>query len=173
MFLTRTDKKYRVVFLDAFQDVTYPFHMATHEFFVELASKLEDDGVLAININMRSQQQPDLCSYLTGTLAGVFPKVMLCEHPHFYNRIIFASKNLQMQTMFADRVSKLPKDHALSDLAAQALPGLRTADASQYVLTDDLAPVELTGFRILNQQIAGAFREILIRIILRLKDSMA
>lgn len=172
VFLTRTDKKYRVVFLDAFQDVTYPFHMATHEFFVELASKLEDDGVLAININMRSQHQPDLCSYLTGTLAGVFPTVMLCEHPHYYNRIIFASKNPQLQTMFADRVSSLPEDHPLFDLAVQAMPGLRVAEKSSYVLTDDLAPVEVTGFRILNQQIAGAFREILIRVILRLKDSI-
>ncbi|HAE37518.1 MAG TPA: spermine synthase [Candidatus Riflebacteria bacterium] len=173
VFLTRTEKRYRIVFLDAFQDVSYPFHMATREFFVELASKLEDDGVLAININMRSQLQPDLCSYLTGTLAGVFPTVMLCEHPNYYNRIIFASKNPQLREMFAARVKALPEDHPLYDLAGKALPGLQAAAKSQYVLTDDLAPVEITGFRVLNQQLAGAFREILIRVILRLKDSLA
>jgi hypothetical protein len=75
--------------------------------------------------------------------------------------------------MFAARVKALPEDHPLYDLAGKALPGLQAAAKSQYVLTDDLAPVEITGFRVLNQQLAGAFREILIRVILRLKDSLA
>ncbi|PKL47221.1 MAG: spermidine synthase [Candidatus Riflebacteria bacterium HGW-Riflebacteria-2] len=173
MFVKRSDKKYRVIFLDAFQDVTYPFHMATREFFAELTQRLSDDGVLAINVNMRSQQQPDICDYLTGTLAEVFPTVILCEHPHYYNRIIFASKKPQMQSIFNQRISSLPDDHPLHDIATQARSGLSPAKESRYVLTDDLAPVELTGFRMLNQQITGAFREILMRVILLVKDSMA
>ncbi len=170
MFLQRTDKKYRVLFLDAFQDVTYPFHMATREFFLEAAQKLTDDGVLAINVNMRSLEKPDLGDYLTGTLAGVFPVVLVCEHPDYYNRIIFASKNQQLKSVFAGRVSTLPEDHQLRDLATKA--ALEPAAESQHVLTDDLAPVELTGFRMMNQQINIACREILKRVILRLKDSM-
>lgn len=172
MFIQRSDKKYHVIFLDAFQDVTYPFHMATHEFFVMLSHRLADDGVLAINVNMRSQQQPDICAYLTGTLAGVFPAVFLCEHPNYYNRIIFAAKNPELQKIFNKRCISLPTDHPLHDLAVQAQPGLVSAKASPYVLTDDLAPVELIGFRTMNQQLSGAFREILMRVIFRLKDSM-
>ncbi len=171
IFVKRTEKKYRVIFLDAFQDVTYPFHMATREFFDELAHKLSDDGVLAINVNMRSQQKPDLCDYLTGTLATVFPAVMLCEHPNYYNRIIFASKNPHLQSVFNERSSSLPLEHPLRELVVKTAASLSPAEESQYVLCDDLAPVELTGFRILNQQINGAFREILMRVILRLKDS--
>lgn len=172
MFIQRSDKKYRVIFLDAFQDVTYPFHMATHEFFAKLAQILADDGVLAINVNMRSQVQPDICTYLTGTLAGIFPSVMLCEHPDYYNRIIFAAKNPEMQKIFNERCGSLPADHPLHELVVQAQSGLSPAQKSPYVLTDDLAPVELIGFKTLNQQISGAFREILKRVIFRLKDSI-
>lgn len=173
VFATRTEKKYRIIFLDAFQDVTYPFHMATREFFIELAKNLENDGVLAININMRSQQRPDLCDYLSDTLAGVFPAVMLCEHPDYYNRILFAAKNPQLPNLFVERLKKIAEDHPLHDLSAGLKPITHLAENAQYILTDDLAPVELTGFRMLNQQISGAFREILMRVILRLKDSIA
>jgi len=172
MFIQRSDKKYRVIFLDAFQDVTYPFHMATREFFTILAQRLTDDGVLAINVNIRSQQQPDICAYLTGTLAGVFPSVMLCEHPNYYNRIIFAAKDPELQKIFNDRCSSLPADHPLYDIAKRAQASLSPAHEPQYVLSDDLAPVELIGFKTLNQQISGAFREILKRVIFRLKDSI-
>lgn len=172
VFLTRTEKKYQVIFLDAFQDVTYPFHMATREFFIELAKNLENDGVLAININMRSQQRPDLCDCLSNTLAGIFPAVILCEHPHYYNRILFAAKNPELPDLFAERLTKLAESHPLHALAAGVKPIKRLAGNSQFILTDDFAPVELVGFRMLNQQIKGAFREILMRIILRLKDSV-
>ncbi|MBU1109344.1 MAG: fused MFS/spermidine synthase [Candidatus Riflebacteria bacterium] len=172
VFLTKTEKKYRIVFLDAFQDVTYPFHMATREFFLELAKNLDDDGVLAININMRSQFQPDIFTYLTGTVASVFPKVLVCSHPRQYNRIIFASKNLKMQEVFSENLKKLSPDHPLYSLAVQVLPDLKETEKSQFILTDDLAPVEIIGFKMLNQQVYGAFREFFIRIILQFKDAV-
>ena len=172
VFLSRTDKKYRIVLLDAFQDVTCPFHMATREFFRELARNLAEDGVLAINVNMRSQFEPDLFTYLTGTLTSIFPKVMVCSHPGFYNRIIFASNNLKMHEIFADRLKNLNEDHPLYELAEQISADLKDVEKSQFILTDDLAPVELIGFKMLNQQIKGAFREIFIRVILQLKDAI-
>lgn len=173
VFLTRTDKKYRLVVLDAFQDVTYPFHMATREFFQQLSKNMEEDAVLAININMRSQLNPDISTWLTGTLARVFPKILICTHPRYYNKIIFASRNGRMLETFSERVAGLPADHPLKDLATQALEGIEEAPASDYVLTDDCAPVELIGFRMLNQQLRGAFREVLIRVILQLKDAVS
>lgn len=172
VFLTKTDKKYKIVFLDAFQDVTYPFHMATQEFFFQIAKHLEEDGVLAININMRSQLHPDLSTFIEGTLASVFPKVMVCTHPNFYNKIIFASRNVKMGETFFEKIKSLPEKHPLFNLAQKALPGLVEAKESQFILTDDLAPVELIGFKMLNQQLKGAFREILIRVILQIKDQI-
>lgn len=172
VFLTRNDSKYKIIFLDAFQDVTYPFHMATREFFQQLTRNLEEDGVLVINVNMRSRLQPDLVTYLTGTLAGVFPKVLICTHPDYYNRIIFAVKDTKMLETLSERVKTLPLDHPLQKLAEKSLAGLVAAEASQFVLTDDLAPLELIGFKMLNEQLKGAFREVLIRVILKLKDSI-
>lgn len=171
-FLTKTDKKYRIIFLDAFQDVTYPFHMATREFFQQLMRNLSDDGVLVINVNMRSQIKPDLVSYLTGTLQGLFPKVMLCTHPDYYNRVFFVSRDGQIFDNFKANFAALPIDHQLFKLAQRAFPGLKDAEKSDLVLTDDLAPVELIGFKVLNEQLRTAFREVLVRTILQLKDAI-
>lgn len=173
VFLGKTEKKYRIIFLDAFQDVTYPFHMATREFFLKAVERLDDDGVLAINVNMRSRIYPDLAAYVTGTVAGVFPKVLVCTHPDYYNRIIFASKNTKLFDVFSQRIKNLPEGHPLRKLAAEAFTGMADAGKSEFVLTDDLAPVELIGFRMLNQTIKEVFREVLIRVILQLKDQTA
>ncbi|HPW60106.1 MAG TPA: fused MFS/spermidine synthase, partial [Candidatus Rifleibacterium sp.] len=171
-FLTKTDKKYRIIFLDAFQDVTYPFHMSTREFFQQLMRNLSDDGVLVINVNMRSQIKPDLVSYLTGTLQGLFPKVMLCTHPDYYNRVFFVSRDGQIFDNFKANFDALPIDHPLFKLTQRAFPGLKDAEKSDLVLTDDLAPVELIGFKVLNEQLRTAFREVLVRTILQLKDAI-
>jgi spermidine synthase len=168
VFLTKTDKKYRIIFLDAFQDVTYPFHMATREFFAQVAKNLTEDGVLAVNVNMRSLFHPDLFTYLTGTLTAVFPTVLVATHPRFFNKIVFAGKNPRLLETFATSMKGLSEDHPLYSLASETFPEIVVAKPSTFILTDDLAPVELIGFRMLNQQIREVFREILIRIILAL-----
>lgn len=173
VFLGRTDKKYKIIFLDAFQDVTYPFHMATREFFFQAIERLDEDGILAINVNMRSKIYPDLAAYVTGTVASVFPSVLVCTHPDYYNRIIFASKNTKLLDVFSERIKSLPEEHPLGKLAVKALAGMKAPGQSGFVLTDDLAPVELIGFKMLNQTVKEVFREVLIRIILQLKDQIA
>ncbi|HMM60668.1 MAG TPA: hypothetical protein PKC25_11140, partial [Candidatus Rifleibacterium sp.] len=65
-----------------------------------------------------------------------------------------------------------PIDHPLFKLTQRAFPGLRDAEKSDLVLSDDLAPVELIGFKVLNEQLRTAFREVLVRTILQLKDAI-
>ena len=165
VFVGRTSRKYQVIFLDAFNDVTCPFHMATKEFFQMLEKNLADDGILALNINLRSEIKPDLFTYLSETLASVFPKVVVCSHPQYYNRIIFASRNPQMLEVLKSNTENLPASNLLKELANESLPHFSTIENSRHVLTDDLAPVEMIGFRMLNEQIRSAFREILVRVI--------
>lgn len=165
VFISRSDKKYQLIFLDAYHDVTCPFHMATREFFQQLEKDLSEDGVIALNINLRSQIQPDLFTYISGTIASVFPEVFVCSHPDYYNRIIFALRNPKMLATLKKNIAALSDDHGLKKLAKDALPHFSRIEKSPYILTDDLAPVEIIGFRMLNQQIKSAFREMLIRVI--------
>ncbi len=171
VFVNRSDKKYRLVFIDAFHDVTCPFHMATREFFLQLKKNLAEDGIIALNINMRSQLQPDLFTYLSGTVASVFPKAMVCAPPDFYNRIIFASNNEQMFETLKKNTARLDHNHPLSELASKALPHFSDLEKSDFILTDDLAPVEMIGFKMLNQQIKSVFREAIVRLIYRIAVS--
>ena len=173
VFVNRTTNRYRIIFLDAFQDVTYPFHMATREFFIRLAEILDEDGVLAVNVNLRSPLRPDLVDYLTGTLRSVFTEVVVCDHPDYYNRIIFAMNNPKMLATFRSRTTGLPPEHPLFSLAEKAAAGIAPATPSQLLLTDDLAPVELIGFKMLNEQVREAWHEILARLIAAVKDNLS
>ncbi|MEW6710889.1 MAG: fused MFS/spermidine synthase, partial [Candidatus Riflebacteria bacterium] len=167
VFISRTDKKYRLIFLDAYHDVTCPFHMATREFFQQLGKNLDEDGIIALNINLRSGFTPDLFTYISSTMAGVFPAVTVCSHPDYYNRIIFASKRPDFLNVFKQNAEALPTGHPLKNLATASIPHFSSVKSTEFILTDDLAPVEMIGFKMMNEQIRAAFREILIRVILK------
>ncbi|MFZ5949867.1 MAG: spermidine synthase [Candidatus Rifleibacteriota bacterium] len=167
VFVSRTDKKYRLIFLDAYHDVTCPFHMATREFFQQLGKNLDNDGIIALNINLRSGFTPDLFSYISSTMASVFPSVAVCSHPDYYNRIIFAAKNPDFLHVFKKNADALPLDHPLKKLVTGSIPHFSSVQKSEFILTDDLAPVEMIGFKMMNEQIRAAFKEILIRVILK------
>ena len=54
-FLNVCDKKYDVIMVDAYQDITIPFQMSSKEFFAQVKSHLNDGGVMVVNMNMRSE----------------------------------------------------------------------------------------------------------------------
>ena len=40
--------------VDAYQDITIPFQMSSVEFFALVKENLTDDGVMVVNMNMKS-----------------------------------------------------------------------------------------------------------------------
>lgn len=48
-----SDRKYDVIMVDAYQDITIPFQMSTVEFFTLVKDHLREDGVMVVNMNMR------------------------------------------------------------------------------------------------------------------------
>ena len=56
-YLNATDKKYDVIMVDAYQDITIPFQMSSVEFFTLVKEHLKDDGVMAVNMNMRGDKE--------------------------------------------------------------------------------------------------------------------
>lgn len=52
-YLNAMDKKYDVIMVDAYQDITIPFQMSSVEFFTLVKDHLNEDGVMVVNMNMR------------------------------------------------------------------------------------------------------------------------
>lgn len=50
-FLNATKKKYDVIMVDAYQDITIPFQMSSKEFFELVKEHLTEDGVMVVNSN--------------------------------------------------------------------------------------------------------------------------
>ncbi len=170
IFLSRNDKKYQVIFLDAFQDVTYPFHMATKEFVEKVHKKLVGEGFLVVNVNLPSTVKPNLCTYVGETIKSVFPKVFCCAHPDYFNQVIFAGKKMDCLETWKRNMELVPRDHLLAYLFQGAVGHTTEVTESRLVFTDDLAPVEIIGFRVLQNLIREGFREFAVRGIFYLKD---
>jgi spermidine synthase len=49
-FLERSDRKYDLIIIDAYQRDFIPFHLVTREFFELCRAKLNDDGLVAMNV---------------------------------------------------------------------------------------------------------------------------
>jgi len=149
-YLSAVDRKYDVIVIDAYADITIPFQMSTAEFFRLVRDHLSDSGVMVVNMNMRSEEAGSINEYLEDTIASVFPSVYTVDVNDATNREVYAVKG------GADFSSKLRSGTAsVSDRPLSALLGSIAADMKSYqggthVLTDDKAPVELLGMKMID-----------------------
>ena len=74
-YLQAVDKKYDVIMVDAYQDITIPFQMSSVEFFQMVKEHLKEDGVMVVNMNMHSEEKGNINEYLSDTIASVFDEV--------------------------------------------------------------------------------------------------
>lgn len=74
-YLQTVDKKYDVIMVDAYQDITIPFQMSSVEFFRMVKEHLKEDGVMVVNMNMHSEEKGNINEYLSDTIASVFDQV--------------------------------------------------------------------------------------------------
>jgi spermidine synthase len=72
-FLAKTPRKYDIIFLDAYQSGSLPFHLTTVEFLGELRKRLKNDGIVVANIQT-SVISRAFHSVLR-TYRGAFPQV--------------------------------------------------------------------------------------------------
>ena len=90
-YLQTIDGTYDVIMVDAFQDITIPFQMASVEFFTQVREHLRPGGVMVINMNMRADGEGTINEYLQETIASVFPSVAVVDVTGYTNRILFAA----------------------------------------------------------------------------------
>lgn len=146
--------KYDLVMVDAYHDITIPFHMSTTEFFSEIKQHLNPNGVIMININMRSEKSTEITDYLTQTLKNNMNKVYKYDVPNSTNTIVYSSDNENCLKDFSENIDALKADSELLPVAKSVSNRLNEVTDTKYVFTDDVAPVEVLGQKVLNDIVA-------------------
>lgn len=170
-YLQADKKQYDVIMVDAYQDITIPFQMSSIEFFTLVKEHLKDTGVMVVNMNMRGQKEGNINQYLSDTVANVFDFVYTVDVEKSTNRELFAcsfenaleiaEQNIELlqQKDFLESSSE-EKEMVESDLKSKRLElaemmiqvkeNLLPYQKGTYLLTDDIAPVELLGMQVID-----------------------
>ena len=151
-WLNAVDERYDVILVDAYQDITIPFQMSSVEFFTLVLDHLKDGGVMVVNMNMRGQAEGNINQYLSDTIASVFSEVWTVDVLSNTNRELFASNNPEMISRLRENTARC-QDAALRDMLERIDRGLTQYEAGAYLMTDDRAPVELLGMRVIDELI--------------------
>ena len=170
-YIQTIKEKYDVIMVDAYQDITIPFQMSTTEFFTLVRDHLTEDGVMVVNLSMHSDGELSINHYLCDTIASVFPYVATADVPYTTNRELFASmKEMPAVLLEQGRLSSADSAPLTGNTEALAAAAADQADLSRmmetvsavltpyqaenHILTDDKAPVEVLGMRMIDQLIS-------------------
>lgn len=144
VFVKRTPRQYDLVFLDAFQGRTIPFHLKTKEFFKELMRVLKPGGVVVSNLH----RGPRLYDSERTTYAASFGANYAFAGTSSGNLILVSQPGSGPplpRAVLQARATGLQNAHRFSfDLPTQARKLQERPDytPTAQVLTDDFAPVE-------------------------------
>ena len=148
-YLAAVRDRYDLIMVDAYQDITIPFQMSSLEFFTLVSDHLTEDGVMIVNMNMRSDREGSINEYLSDTITHVFENVYRISVRSTTNRILFASHDPAILdrcgTALDEDIGPLPYF-----LKTYILPDLERCTPGPHILTDDRAPVELLGMRAID-----------------------
>ncbi|MDE6625690.1 MAG: fused MFS/spermidine synthase [Lachnospiraceae bacterium] len=151
-YLNAVDKKYDVIMVDAYQDITIPFQMSSVEFFTLVKEHLNEGGVMVVNMNMRGDKEGNINQYLADTISGVFKSVYTADVAGSTNRELFASDSEEILELMQTNIEEHPSDE-LTGMMATVVDRLKVYEPGQYLMTDDKAPVELLGMQVIDDLI--------------------
>ncbi len=149
-----TGQTYDVIMVDAYQDITIPFQMSTLEFFSTVKEHLKEDGVMVVNMNMRSSKEGAINDYLCDTIREVFNYAYIATVPNGTNTELFASDNPNLASELAKQCQRLTEGSALRGMMEQVSQDLQPVAAGNLILTDDKAPVEVLGMKVMDEIIS-------------------
>jgi len=151
-YLNAVDEKYDVIMVDAYQDITIPFQMSSREFFTLVREHLAEDGVMVVNMNMRGSGEDSINAYLSDTIGSVFDEVYTVDVKGSTNRELFASNNPRMLANL-EKHKEAVTDESLLGMMNTVSDNLTAYEAGERIMTDDKAPVELLGMRVIDELI--------------------
>ena len=151
-YLNAIDEKYDVIMVDAYQDITIPFQMSSTEFFTLVKDHLTEDGVMVVNMNMRGSGEDSINAYLADTISTVFDQVYTVDVRGTTNRELFASNDPNMLANLESHKAAVA-DESLLAMMNMVSDNLFPYEAGDRIMTDDKAPVELLGMRVIDELI--------------------
>ena len=143
------DTKYDVIMVDAYQDITIPFQMSSVEFFTLVKDHLDQDGVMVVNMNMKTDTEGGINDYLADTISNVFSEVYTVDVKNNTNRELFASDNADILNRLSSGVN-VEKDADLKTMMGKVQENIVKYEAGELILTDDKAPVELLSMKAID-----------------------
>lgn len=153
-YLTASEKQFDVIMVDAYQDITIPFQLSSVEFFTEVQRHLKPGGVMVVNLNMTSAQDGSINQYLCDTMSSVFAHTYTVNVPANTNTVVFCSDSDDLRQTF-DENRVLLQNTSYAAMMETVARDLRDYTGGDHILTDDKAPVELLGMRVLDELIDG------------------
>ena len=149
-YLAATEKKYDVIMVDAYQDITIPFQMSSVEFFTMVKEHLKENGVMVVNMNMYSDEldssDATINTYLADTISSVFENVKIVDVVGSTNKELFATSNSYFAETLDQNIA-LEDRETLKEMMNKVSDTLSEYSAGNNIMTDDKAPVELLGMR--------------------------
>lgn len=153
-YLAGTDRKYDLIMVDAYQDITIPFQMSSAEFFRSVKAHLKEGGVMVVNMNMISRREGGINDCLQDTIASVFDAVYTVDVQGTTNRELFASDDGEILRTFTQNIPDIENEN-LRVLMERVRGGLLPYTGKGRILSDDKAPVELLGMQAIDDIISG------------------
>ena len=145
-FLRRTDKRYDLIIVDAYQQPYVPFYLATREFFRLARERLTPGGILALNVSAVPGDER-LLEGIAGTLTYEFPSVGLWPALRFNKFLLASDRPLRLAA------PQVPR--GLEPLWELLRRDLRpVTHRAKRPWTDDRAPVEWVTDRMIVEYAA-------------------
>lgn len=148
-FVMNCKDKYDLIFTDAFNDLSIPYHLTTKEFVEELKSILSPNGIIMSNVIDNFQKGAFLPSFMK-TLSAVFGENnvhLISVHPDFANLkistfIVIAHNGTLDIKAFDDWLKEKLGSQAKSALVSKELTKVFLERKDAIVIRDDYAPVD-------------------------------
>ena len=159
--------KYDVIVVDAYQDITIPFYMCTQEFFTLVHEHLTDEGVLMVNLNMRADNEGNINDYLIDTITKAFygSPIFQVDVTGSTNALFYVAKSGEdLKQKLQSEINTVVSGSLKATLRSIEEKMSERPPKNKYYFTDDKAPVEMIGARIMDEIIAdglGFYRQIL------------
>jgi spermidine synthase len=138
-------KRYDIIYGDAFNDLSIPYHLTTVEFARILAARLKPDGIYLANVIDKLEGGEFLKAY-TNALRRVFPHVHILARtdavlPFDRNTYVLMASRQPLDRSRLDAVTSSDESERTVPMPEARLEAyLRSGRA--LVLTDDFAPVD-------------------------------
>jgi spermidine synthase len=141
VWLTRTDKKFDIILVDAYRGPFVPFHLLTTEFYRLVAQHLTPGGVAVQNVEPSTM----LFDSAAATIASVFEHMVFLQLPGDGNIVIVAYNgpvrdDATLQRVAKERTAQYKLRYDLARILARRYAP--DWNRSTKPLTDDFAPVE-------------------------------